>query len=68
VGEALGTRPELARIRLEAGLRLAGTRGGPGSLDGVSAAKLLEQGRAELEALGLSSDREVIAEREEARP
>ena len=52
-GEALGTRPELARTRLEVGLRLAGAPGGPGSLDGVSAAELLDQGRAELEALDL---------------
>ena len=65
-GEALGTRPELARIRLEAGLRLAGARGGPGSLDGVSAAELLDQGRAELEALGLTWDLEQLAERGEA--
>jgi len=65
-GEALGTRPELARIRLEVGLRLASAPGGPGSLDGVSAAELLDQGRAELEALGLSWDLERLAEWGEA--
>jgi tetratricopeptide (TPR) repeat protein len=61
-GEALGTRPELARIRVEVGLRMAGARDVPGSLDGVSAAELLDQGRAELEALGLSWDLEQLAE------
>jgi class 3 adenylate cyclase/tetratricopeptide (TPR) repeat protein len=65
-GEALGARPELARIRLEAGLRLAGARGGPGSLDGVSAAELLDQGRTELEGLGLGWDPEQLAERGES--
>jgi tetratricopeptide (TPR) repeat protein len=66
-GEALGTRPELARIRVEVGLRLAGARGGPRSLDEVSAAELLDQGRAELEALGLAWDLEQLAERQEGQ-
>ena len=65
-GEALGVRPELARIRLEVGLRLAGASGGPGSLDEVSAAELIDRGRAELEALELGWDLEQLAERGEA--
>jgi hypothetical protein len=64
-GEALGARPELARIRLEIGMRLAGAPGGPGSLDGVSAAELLDRGRTELEALGLTWDLEQLEERGE---
>jgi hypothetical protein len=65
-GESLGIRQGLARIRLEVGLRLAGAPRGPGSLDGVSAAELIDQGRAELEALDLSWDLEQLAERGEA--
>jgi tetratricopeptide (TPR) repeat protein len=66
-GEALGSRPELARTRLEVGLRLAGAGGGPGSVDGVSAEELVDRGRAELQALGISWDLEQIAERGEAQ-
>jgi hypothetical protein len=49
--EALGMRPERARTRLEMGRRLSGDE----------AARLLEAARAELDALGLASERDGAA-------